>query len=103
MARWKRTYKAKSLDTLKLLEEPILAWSGKELYSQFEQLLQNAVLLETDLAINGNDLIKLGIKGKQIGTTLAYLLSLFYESNPEIQNNGKDLIEIVRGQTETEK
>ena len=48
-----------------------------------------------DLAINGNDLIALGMKpGKEMGETLKYLLDKVLE-NPEL-NEKETLIELVK-------
>ncbi len=46
-----------------------------------------------DLDVNGNDLIKLGFKGKQIGTILAYMLD-YVVDNPE-KNNKSFLLDNI--------
>lgn len=50
-------------------------------------------ILVKDLAINGNDLIAKGLKGKEIGDTLERLLELVLE-NPKI-NNKESLINLI--------
>lgn len=47
-----------------------------------------------DLAICGNDLMKMGIQGKSIGTTLSYLLETVLD-DPE-QNNSEQLLTIAK-------
>ena len=51
-----------------------------------------------DLAVNGNDLIALGLKGKKIGETLQWLLEQVMDGKAE---NRKDaLIDLIQGTTE---
>ncbi len=52
-----------------------------------------------DLAIGGNDLMKMGITGKSIGTTLAYLLETVLD-DPK-QNNAEQLLTIAKNYQES--
>ena len=48
----------------------------------------------TDLAVNGNDLIKLGYSGKEIGETLNKLLSLVIDG--ALQNTREELMRFIQ-------
>jgi tRNA nucleotidyltransferase (CCA-adding enzyme) len=53
-----------------------------------------------DLAVNGNDLMKIGIpKGKEIGNTLKWLLDMVI--NEEAQNDKNELLNLVRSRMES--
>ncbi|NBK20560.1 MAG: HD domain-containing protein [Spirochaetia bacterium] len=75
---------------------------GKPDTSLMDELQQriNAILAAKDalsikdLAIGGNDLIKMGLRGKSIGTTLSYLLETVLD-DPK-QNNAEQLLTIAR-------
>jgi len=57
-------------------------------------LNENTALSLKDLAINGNDLMQIGLKGKQIGWTLNELLQDVLESPSD--NTKEKLIEIAK-------
>lgn len=69
---------------------------GEDVACQTEKLLSSKTpLFVTDLAINGNDIAKLGIKGKNIGISLNTLLARVM--NGQIENNRETLLESARG------
>ncbi len=60
-----------------------------ELQSRIDKIIKdNCALKISDLAINGNDLISLGLKGKLIGQTLSYLLDQVIE-DPTLNEKDK--------------
>ncbi len=65
-----------------------------ELQGRIDGILaaQDALSIK-DLAIDGNDLMKMGMKGKEIGTTLSYLLETVLD-DPK-QNNAEQLLTIA--------
>lgn len=64
---------------------------GEDRADMMQKLLSSdECLFQNDLAINGNDLIALGIKGSDIGTTLKNLLASVL--NGEIENTKQSLI-----------
>ncbi len=66
-----------------------------ELQGRINKILEAKDALSIrDLAIGGNDLMKMGITGKSIGTTLAYLLETVLD-DPE-QNNAEQLLSIAK-------
>lgn len=78
-----------------------LANGTKEKISEIRRVMeeileQEGVLSLKSLAVNGNDLITLGIKGKEIGEMLN--LCLERVTNQEVQNNRLELIELVKNQ-----
>lgn len=56
-------------------------YNGSDLSKSIDTLenVKSEPLLISDLAINGNDLIGIGLKGKKIGETLEYILNMIYE------------------------
>ena len=93
------------LQSLLTLQEADMGSKGtgipKELaqFSQLRSLIaeiqaENACLSLKDLAINGHDLMDLGITGRAIGETLNYLLDLVLEE--QIENTKDALLEAVR-------
>ena len=54
---------------------------------------ENACFKLKDLAVNGQDMINLGLKGKQIGDTLNLLLNMVIEE--KLQNNREELIKFA--------
>lgn len=54
----------------------------------------NECIKTSQLAVNGYDLINLGLKGKEIGDTLEFLLELVMDD--KISNKKEDMIEIVK-------
>ncbi len=72
-----------------------------ELQERINQILaaKDALSIK-DLAIDGNDLIKMGVpKGKRLGTTLAYLLEVVLD-DPK-QNNAEQLLTIAKNYQES--
>ena len=71
-------------------------------YNEVEAIL-NALLAEDqcfqirDLAVNGNDLVSLGLKGKAIGQTLQHLLNLVIEE--QIPNDREALLDAANQYT----
>ena len=93
------------LQSLLTLQEADMGSKGtgipKEMaqFSQLRSLIaeiqaENACLSLKDLAINGHDLMDLGITGRAIGETLNYLLDLVLEE--QIENTKDALLEAVR-------
>ncbi|MDY0287976.1 MAG: HDIG domain-containing protein [Sphaerochaeta sp.] len=70
-----------------------------ELQGRIEAILaaKDALSIK-DLAVDGNDLMKMGIRGKDIGATLGYLLETVLD-DPK-QNNGERLLTIARNYQE---
>lgn len=56
-------------------------------------LEENSCFKLSDLAVNGKDMVSLGLKGKEIGDTLKALLNMVIEE--KIQNNRKDLLNYI--------
>ena len=56
-------------------------------------LEENSCFKLSDLAVNGKDIVSLGLKGKEIGDTLKALLNMVIEE--KIQNNRKDLLNYI--------
>ena len=54
----------------------------------------NECIKLADLSINGYDLIELGMSGKEIGSTLNYLLELVMDD--KINNNKEVMIELIK-------
>ena len=54
----------------------------------------NECIKLADLSINGYDLIELGLSGKEIGSTLNYLLELVMDD--KINNNKEVMIELIK-------
>lgn len=62
-----------------------------ELKKELEQVVESGEAYRiSDLAINGNDLIKIGLQGREIGETLNEILSLVIDGNLE---NSKEAIQ----------
>lgn len=85
--RWLSRLGPETMDKLLSLQEADMGSKGTgkpEEISQFSQLraiteeikAENACLSLKDLAVNGNDLMELGLSGKEIGRCLTWLLSL---------------------------
>ena len=63
----------------------------KELKEELEQVVESGEAYRiSDLAVNGNDLIKIGLQGREIGETLNEILSLVIDGNLE---NSKEAIQ----------
>jgi len=62
-----------------------------EIVEKLEQ--QNLSFSLKDLAVNGNDLINLGLSGKEIGASLKYLLEAVL--NDEVKNNKQSLLDYL--------
>ena len=56
-------------------------------------LEENSCFKLSDLAVNGKDMVSLGLKGKEIGDNLKALLNMVIEE--KIQNNRKDLLNYI--------
>lgn len=92
-------------DLISLQKADTLAHNPNHIGKRIEQLdkiknLTDEVILEgecfslKDLAVNGHDMISVGIKGEKIGHTLKELLSLVIDS--KIENKKKALIEMAK-------
>ena len=65
-----------------------------QLYSLLDEILaENACLSLKDLALNGNDLMALGIRGKAIGQTLNALLELVMDE--QLPNEKEALLHYI--------
>ncbi len=74
-------------------------YRGDDFYKETQSIINNILTQKEcfsikDLAVNGNDLIELGFKGKKIGETLNLLLDLVISE--KITNNFDDLIAYVK-------
>lgn len=58
----------------------------------------NECIKLADLSINGYDLIELGLSGKEIGSTLNYLLELVMDD--KINNNKEEMLELIKKRIE---
>lgn len=58
----------------------------------------NECIKLADLSVNGYDLIELGLSGKEIGSTLNYLLELVMDD--KINNNKEEILELVKKRIE---
>ncbi len=54
----------------------------------------NECIKLSDLSVNGYDLIELGLSGKEIGSTLNYLLELVMDD--KINNNKEEMLELIK-------
>lgn len=96
--QFRRLLKVKKADIL--AQNPIYIKESLDLLHDIEKILNNVIAENScfslkDLAVNGGDLISLGIpKGKVIGTILNQLLDLIL--NEEIENNKEILIEKIK-------
>ena len=61
---------------------------------------KNVCLSISDLAVDGNDLISLGYKGKEIGEKLEKLLDKVLKN--EIRNSKKDLLDFLIKENQNE-
>lgn len=65
------------------------------IFPLFEEILsENACLTLKELAVNGHDLMALGLEGKAIGTTLNHLLALVVQE--QLPNHRQTLLEAAR-------
>ncbi len=64
----------------------------KDIIKQIKE--DNECIKLSDLAVNGFDLIKLGLSGKEIGYTLNHLLELVMDD--KITNNKEEMIEFIK-------
>lgn len=64
-------------------------------------LLENACFKLSDLAVKGNDILDLGISGKEVGKTLSLLLNLVIEE--KLPNDKEVLISYVRNNVQIDK
>lgn len=62
-----------------------------------EILRENSCLKITDLAVDGHDLMQLGLAGKEIGSTLEYLLSLVLDET--LPNEKAALLQLAKEQS----
>ncbi len=74
-------------------------YRGDEFYNETKKIITEIITDKEcfsikDLAINGNDLIQLGFKGRKIGETLNSLLDLVIKE--KLQNNYEDLLSYVK-------
>ncbi len=74
-------------------------YRGDEFYNETKNIITEIITEKEcfsikDLAINGNDLIQLGFKGKKIGETLNCLLDLVIKEN--LENKYEDIISYVK-------
>ncbi len=68
---------------------------GEDENKEIENILKNGeFLFVKDLAIKGNDLISMGIKGKNVGQTLNYLLAAVIEE--KVTNNRESLLQLLK-------
>lgn len=58
----------------------------------------NECIKLADLSVNGYDLIELGLSGKEIGSTLNYLLELVMDD--KINNNKEEMLELIKKRIE---
>lgn len=77
---YKREEKLKNLDDL------------KRIYDEIKE--ENSCLKIKDLEVNGNDIIALGLKGKEIGSALQ--LALDGVINEEIKNNKEEILNYIK-------
>ncbi len=71
---------------------------GEDADFQIEKILsQNSCLSVSELSVNGNDLVNIGIKGKHIGEALNKLLNLVIVG--EIENSKEQLLNWVKNNT----
>lgn len=96
--QFRRLLKVKKADIS--AQNPVYSNERLDLLQNIEAIL-NTVIIENscfslkDLAVNGNDLIELGIpKGKKIGSILNHLLEMVL--NEEVQNDRTVLIEEIK-------
>ena len=74
-------------------------YRGDDFYKETKSIIDEIITEKEcfsvkDLAINGNDLIKLGFNGKKIGETLNFLLDLVI--NEKIKNNSEDILSYLK-------
>ena len=104
----KLCYKLGSLDMVKKLilfqraDNYGQAGIHKERIGKFDEMYKLVLEIEEenlafnlhDLAVDGNDMMELGFKGKQIGENLNYLLEAVL--NEKVDNNKDDLLEFLK-------
>lgn len=96
MSDWKKIYKEKSIEKLLLLERPIKHLFLDRTFDSLMDVLKTRPLIHTDLAVNGNDLANLGIKGKRIGEALNMVLNSMLASPGKIKNDRDTLMKLIR-------
>ena len=74
-------------------------YRGDDFYKETKSIIDEIITEKEcfsvkDLAVNGNDLIELGITGKKIGETLNFLLDLVI--NEKIKNNSEDILSYLK-------
>lgn len=96
MAVWKQIYKEKAMDAFSKMEQAVTAFESEEVYQNYMRILETAVLTPADLAINGNDLMSLGITGKQIGVVFRELIRTFLKDPDQITNDKESLLHLAK-------
>lgn len=71
----------------------------EEVKSIVKQIKEDSECIKlADLSVNGYDLIELGLSGKEIGSTLNYLLELVMDD--KINNNKEEILELIKKRIE---